>query len=174
MYYFAYGSNMLTARLAQRVPEVRPAGPAWLSGHRLHVHLRGGDGSGKCNVLHTGDAADVVHGVLFELDGDRLDDLHAAEGPAYAFLELGVGHAAGEVPAAIYRGHADWLDDALVPYDWYMDFVCHGAREHGLPAAYVAWLESLYCEPDADRERAEHNAAILRHSPDNVRPARRA
>src|SRR5699024_2189161 len=104
MYYFAYGSNMLTARLAQRVPQLAPAA-----------------------------ADDGVYGVLYELDAGRLQRLHAAEGPAYEFVELNVvSDRLGTVPAAVYRGHAAWLDTGLVPFKWYLRFVLAGAREHGL------------------------------------------
>src|SRR5699024_6090609 len=78
MYYFAYGSNMCTARLAQRVPGVKALGSAWLGGHRLYWHLRGGDGSGKCNIVLTDDPVDRVHGVLFEFDEANIAGLHAA------------------------------------------------------------------------------------------------
>jgi len=161
MYYFAYGSNMLTARLARRVPSARPVGHAWLAGHRLSFHLRGEDGSGKCNVTATGAAGDVVHGVLFELDADRLERLHAAEGPAYRFLELEVEQPAGQCRAAIYYGRGAWLDDSLVPFDWYRAFVVGGAREHGLPADYIRWLASTTSHCDPDSRRAEYNAGIL-------------
>lgn len=161
MLYFAYGSNMLTARLAERVPSAAPVGPGWLSGHRLAFHLRGGDGSGKCNVRRTGVPQDVVHGVLYAVDAHRLDRLHAAEGPPYAFVELEIGTRDGPVHAATYRGRPEYLDDALVPFDWYRDFVIRGAREHGLPAAHVAALEAVVSEPDADTERAAMNQRIL-------------
>lgn len=169
MFYFAYGSNMLTARLAERVPSVRPIGAAWLTGHQLHFHLRGGDGSGKCNVLHTGRDSDIVHGVLFELDAERLERLHAAEGPAYAFLELDVYTMNTRYPAAIYRGQPEWLDETLVPFDWYLAFVLGGAREHGLPDEHLRRLEAIGAEPDHDAERAARNARTLRHRPTNVR-----
>ncbi|AWN15220.1 gamma-glutamylcyclotransferase family protein [Salinisphaera sp. LB1] len=168
MYYFAYGSNMCTARLARRVPSVRPVGPAWLDRHRLCWHLVGHDGSGKCNVVETGDPADRVHGVLFELDATRLDALHAAEGPAYDFLELATGHAGGEITAAIYRGRAKWLDDTLTPFAWYRDFVVAGAAEHGLPVDWIASLGRVPTRPDPDVERARENRAILEETPDNV------
>jgi gamma-glutamylcyclotransferase (GGCT)/AIG2-like uncharacterized protein YtfP len=168
MFYFAYGSNMLTARLAERVPTVRLIGRGWLAGHRLYFHLNGSDESGKCNILHTGDTNDLVHGALYELDADRLDRLHAAEGPPYAFLELEIGTPNGPLQAATYRGRADYLDDTLVPFDWYRDFVVHGAYEHGLPGDYIAGLEAVTCQPDPDAERSAHNRRILRHIADNV------
>jgi len=168
MYYFAYGSNMLTARLAERVPTVRPIGPGWLTGHQLHFHLNGSDDSGKCNVLETGDPFDVVHGVLYELDADRLDQLHAAEGAPYAFVELDIETGEGTYGAATYRGRAAYLDDTLVPYDWYCAFVINGAREHGLPADYIQRLVAVENRPDSDTARATLNARILRHQADNI------
>ncbi|HET7313371.1 gamma-glutamylcyclotransferase family protein [Salinisphaera sp.] len=168
MYYFAYGSNMCTARLARRVPSVAPIGPAWLDGHRLRWHLIGNDGSGKCNVVETGNPEDRVHGVLFELDAARLEALHAAEGPAYDFLELATGHAEGPLPAAIYRGRPAWLDDTLMPFDWYRDFVVGGAAEHGLPEDWIAGLAEVAVAADPDRRRAAENRLILDGAPVNV------
>lgn len=168
MYYFAYGSNMCTARLARRVPSVRPIGPAWLDRHRLHWHLIGNDGSGKCNVVATHDPTDRVHGVLFELDAARLAHLHAAEGPAYDFLELDTGREVGPALAAIYRGRAEWLDDTLVPYAWYRDFVVAGAIEHGLPGDWIEWLAAVDVAADPDRGRAAENREILEEVPGNV------
>ena len=169
MFYFAYGSNMLTARLAERVPTVRPVGRGWLPSHQLHFHLSGSDESGKCNILHTGDHSDIVHGALYELDADRLDRLHAAEGPPYTFLELEIGTPDGPICAATYRGRSEYLDDELVPFEWYRDFVVHGGHEHGLPADYLAALESVPCQPDPNAERAEMNRRILRHTATNIR-----
>ena len=168
MYYFAYGSNMCTARLARRVPQMRPVGHATLAAHRLAWHLIGADDSGKCNIVHTGGDTDIVHGVVFELDAARLEALHAAEGPAYDFLELAVQCAGQTLTAAAYRGRADWLDDTRVPFDWYRDFVVHGARAHGLPGNWIAGLDAVATQVDVDTERARDNAAILAETPANV------
>lgn len=173
MYYFAYGSNMCTARLARRMPSVYPMGPAWIDGYRLYWHLIGNDGSGKCNVVATGNPNDRVHGVLFELDAASLDRLHAVEGPGYDFLELAAGHASGTMTAGVYRGRADWLDDALTPFDWYHDFVVTGARAHGLPADWIAGLANVTVAADPDTRRAAENRAILEEIPDNVTSAAR-
>ena len=168
MYYFAYGSNMCTARLARRVPHVRPVGHATLAAHRLAWHLIGADDSGKCNIVYTGHDADIVHGVVFELDAARLEALHAAEGPAYDFLELAVQCGGQTLTAAVYRGRPDWLDDTRVPFDWYRDFVVAGARAHGLPHAWVATLDAVTTQADADARRVADNAEILAETPANV------
>lgn len=168
MYYFAYGSNMLTARLARRVPTVAPVGPARLPRHRLSFAMNGQDGSGKCNIA-AADEDSAVHGVLFELDAQRLERLHAAEGPGYEFVELTVATPDTAVQAAVYRGRADWLDSALVPYVWYLRFVLGGAREHGLPHDYVQWLARVRARRDRNLWRAWCNWRIYRHEPHNVR-----
>ena len=168
MIYFAYGSNMCTARLARRVPSVRPLGAATLAGHRLAWHLIGADDSGKCNIVATEAPGAIVHGVAFELDADRLEALHAAEGPAYDFLELPIEHAGDTLTAAVYRGRAEWLDDTRVPFDWYRDFVLDGARAHGLPAAWIERLNAVATQVDADSQRARANREILNETPANV------
>ncbi|MES1945364.1 AIG2 family protein [Salinisphaera sp. PC39] len=165
MRYFAYGSNMLTARLARRVPSARPLGAARLPGHVLRFHKRGDDGSGKCNALSTGGGGDVVHGVLFEVDGDRLDRLHAAEGPGYAFDEVEVDAGGETLPAVTYRARSAWLDDALAPYTWYQAFVVAGAREHGLPPDYVTAIENVFARRDPNLWRHLRNRWIRGRGP---------
>lgn len=167
--YFAYGSNMCTARLAARVPAPQSLGPAILTGHRLALDLAGGDDSAKCNVVATGNPDDVVQGVCFSLDSDQLDQLHAAEGPAYEFIELDIGLAsasarasAGErVTAAVYRGLSEWRISDKRPYQWYLDYVLAGAREHGLTADWIDFLAGHPTTVDPDTSRRTSNQRAL-------------
>ena len=63
--YFAYGSNMSSLRLRERIPSARSLGAARLAGWRLAPNKRGRDGSGKANLVV--DANSVVWGVLYQL-----------------------------------------------------------------------------------------------------------
>ena len=49
--YFAYGSNLVMARLRARVPVFGLIGPARLPAMRLTFDKRGSDGSGKANLV---------------------------------------------------------------------------------------------------------------------------
>ncbi|WP_307689660.1 gamma-glutamylcyclotransferase family protein [Variovorax ginsengisoli] len=163
---FAYGSNMLLARLRQRVPSARMRVVATLPGHALRWHKLGQDGSGKCDVLAVDDPQASVIGVVFEIalsDKPRLD---AAEdlGVGYAEKEVDVQTHAGPVRAWVY--HALRIDPAAVPFDWYKALVLAGAREHGLPPSYVDRLDATPSRPDADLARAARNFALLGASPD--------
>ena len=74
--YFAYGSNMCTRRLKQRAPSAVPLGVGYVSGFRLAFDKIGSDGSGKCNIISTGQDDDRVYGAVFDvalIDGVPLD-----------------------------------------------------------------------------------------------------
>ena len=90
--YFAYGSNMLTRRLTIRTPSAVAVGNAYVEGYRLTFDKVSTDGSGKCDIEHTGNAADRVWGVLFRIAIAEASDLDDAEG-------LGHGYRKGEVEA---------------------------------------------------------------------------
>ena len=72
--YFAYGSNMPTARLRERMPSCKALGIATLPGHALRFHKRSMDKSGKCNAFATGNDGCVI-GVLFSFDPAERDNL---------------------------------------------------------------------------------------------------
>lgn len=90
MYYFAFGSNMLTSRLQARVPSATALGRAFLQEHRLAFHKQGIDGSAKCDAFRTGRPDDCLPGVLFQIDPDELFRLDRAEGPGYERVLLAV------------------------------------------------------------------------------------
>ena len=143
--YFAYGSNLSTARLRERAPSARPLGVGRLPRHALRWHKRGRDGSGKCDAAFTGCPADEVWGVLFTIDCAEKPRLDAAEGLGIGYVEkvVQVLTTTGRMDARTYQAKPDQVDAALRPFEWYWRHVLHGAREHGLPAAYVAAIERI-------------------------------
>lgn len=76
--YFAYGSNMLTARLNERCPSAKPAGCAFAPGYRLTFDKLGRDGSGKATITPAA-PEEQVSGVLFTVSRDDLPALDQAE-----------------------------------------------------------------------------------------------
>jgi gamma-glutamylcyclotransferase len=159
---FAYGSNMLTRRLRERCPSARALGTAELLGYELKWHKRSRDESGKCDVVSTNDANDVVHGVLYEIPMNEKAALDKAEG-------LGHGYEAKMVDVAFNGAlsketvyYATDMDPSLKPYTWYQALVVAGAREHGLPASYVDGLAACGAVEDRDRARHDRNMELVR------------
>lgn len=165
MRYFAYGSNMSVARLRERAPSAEVVGMARLRHHRLCFHKVGTDGSGKCNIWHTGNGRDVVFGVIYEIAEADMQRLNAAE-------NLGTGYELQTLPLELDDGGitqaqayvAIPINDALAPFDWYHALVVAGAREHGMPEAYVQRLEAVRVIADRDRERAHVHYRLVDQS----------
>lgn len=137
--YFAYGSNLSSARLRARLEGVRPAGPARLDDHRFALDKRGHDGSAKANVVpHPGEA---VWGALYELAHAHLPDLDRFEGGYERVTVEVVRREGGLVEAVTYR--STLRVEGWLPFDWYHAHLVRGAREHGLPEDWIARLEAL-------------------------------
>ena len=158
MLYFAYGSNMSVRRMQRRIPSASALTTATLDRHRLAFHKVGRDGSAKCDVLATPGSDELVQGVLYRMAPQHKTDLDAHEGlgRGYAEKRVAVTRTDGtQCDAFLY--HATHIDAALKPFRWYREHVLRGAREHGLPAAYVARILAIEVveDPDADRHAIE-------------------
>jgi gamma-glutamylcyclotransferase len=154
--YFAYGSNMSSARLQARTPSARSLGMHVLPQHQLLFHKSGKDGSGKCNAFYTGTDQHAVIGILYELDSTEKTILDRIEGVGwgYELSEVQVSCAQGAWHSCFTYSAIRFATD-LQPYTWYLNHVLTGAQAAGLPADYVAAIAATPATPDSDRER--HN-----------------
>ncbi len=168
MQYFAYGSNMAFARISARVPSARAISVAELGGHVLRFHKRSWkDGSGKCDAFATGSAQDTMYGVLFEIDRGEKTTLDREEGLGNGYQEkmVELRLADGTTTRAVtYYAAPPHIDPALLPFDWYKEFVVHGALEHGLPVSYIEAVRRQQSVSDPDVHRAAENRAVLKGS----------
>ena len=165
--YFAYGSNMSTARLRERMPSCKALGIATLPGHTLHFHKRSADKSGKCNAIASGNDNSVI-GVLFSFDPAERAKLDEAEGvgSGYEYAMVKVINDKGRRRKVLtYIATQDNIDDSLKPYTWYKDFVLAGGREHGLPPEYIAeYIQSVDAIEDPNKTRDNEAAVRTRKS----------
>jgi len=164
MLYFAYGSNMCTGRLRQRVRSASQPFVARLAGHTLRFHKRSTDGSGKADAFSTGVETDCVWGVVFEIDEAEKPLLDVAEGAGKGYHEEAVtvtDAEGGRHPVFVYIADASHIDANRRPYSWYKRFVVEGAHQHGLPRDYLVVLEATRDVEDPDRTRDARKRAIL-------------
>lgn len=163
MRYFAYGSNMLSRRLCERVPSARAIGPATVGGYEMRFHKRGKDGSGKCTLVDSPRELARVHGVVFDIDPaekDRLDEAESS-GLGYEEVSVRVDLAEDSDRAFTYVARPDWVHEGLLPFEWYLDLVVAGGREHGLPDLQMERLAASPSIPDPDPERRAAMRALL-------------
>lgn len=157
--YFAYGSNMLTERLAARCPGARAEGRATLPGHSIAFAKRGSDGSAKATIVAQADA--VTPGALFRLPALDLNVLDRFEGVGRGYdridaIEVVTGR--GRVTAVSYIATEPERD--LRPHDWYLALCIAGAMQHGLGAGVIAALRAEPWADDPDPTRPERQAGI--------------
>jgi len=176
--YFAYGSNMLPARLRARCPSARVVGLGEAVGFDLEFSKVSQDGSGKATLREVADI--VTPGVLFEIAATELIALDKAEG-------LGVGYdrlddfviknttSGAEVSSRTYVATA--IDTNLTPYDWYLALVIAGACKQGLDGGHIERLRGVEYRIDAkpDRKgRSDASAALRSEGFDDYRLLLRA
>lgn len=159
--YFAYGSNMLPARLMDRCPSARSVGVGIARNLALEFSKASKDGSGKATLVAA--EGSRVPGVIFEIDlAERSDlDRHEGLGSGYrredALLIDDVARG-GIARTSSYLGTS--LDAQLKPFDWYLAIVIAGAHHHGLDARHIAALRATEFVEDTDIDRKARIAAI--------------
>lgn len=161
MEYLAYGSNMLRARLLRRVSSARDPRAVTVPGYEVRYRKLSVDGSAKCDLV-PGGRSSTAYGVLYDIEPDQQAILDRFEGvgAGYHPVFVAVLDRGRRQEALTYLADESHLVEGTLPYDWYRDLVVAGAREHGLPDAYIH--EQLDVpglpDPDAARGRREREA----------------
>jgi type I restriction enzyme S subunit len=157
---FAFGSNMCSGRFRDYgVSPEGPGRPAKLTGYCLVFNKKSTDDkSGKANVIPR-EGSDVW-GVLYAISDDDLSKLDRGEG-GYRREQLQIRLSDNaNATAWVYVAKKPSDDPALRPYTWYKRFLIEGAREHSLPAEYIATLENINATQDANAQRDRRKRAL--------------
>jgi gamma-glutamylcyclotransferase len=174
-YYFAYGSNLLNARLKNRCASARPVAIANAVGHAINYGMVADDdhgGSGKMAMFKTEAANDVVHGVVYEMSLEDAPVLDRFEGldwdrpmkytrEANFKVETPKGDVLETVTYMVEPHPAPPL-----PYHWYWALCLSGAIENGLPEAHQKMLaeHAFMPDPHESREGKLEAEMLLRRS----------
>lgn len=142
--YFAYGSNMSSAQMAQRCPGATAQGRARLTGYRLAF-----DKWSECRGGRVADivvsAGDELWGVLWMVSEAHLVALDRHEGVArgqYRRTVVGVETLTGDPAQAFAYVICEPAGEGPTTAE-YRALLLEGAREHQIPARYLRLLESI-------------------------------
>jgi hypothetical protein len=152
MLYFAYGSDLNPAQMAEVCPGYRSLGVARLADFRLTFPRFSRAWNGGVAGLEPS-PGDAVFGALYDVPADEVPVMHyhrgydpAAEPEAneHLFGEVAVRRlATGETVAAWTYFAVPDGGEAAQPSAAYMNAILDGAHYHGLPRAYVVVLERI-------------------------------
>lgn len=164
MKIFAYGSNMNLDRLKERVPSASKLLNAYIKNHTIKCNkVSSKDGSSKANMIKTDNDVDIVWGVIFEIDDSEKPNLDKAEGLGEGYNESTLSFLDSENnphEAQVYIADESAINDDLLPYDWYKEYIVSGAKENNLPQEYIEKLEAINFIKDTDTERRNKNLGV--------------
>lgn len=141
--YFAYGSNLWIEQMVARTGPLRDGADrpriARLADHRLAFNMHWDDGQVFANLAQPGNG---VYGVVYTCSPKSLTRLEAFEagyerGNVRVILEDGV-----PLNAFAYFAKAAYVGDDARPAVAYLQKILSGARQHGLPDAYIREIEA--------------------------------
>ena len=159
--YFAFGSNLASPRLLQRIPAASVHCVATFSEHQLCWRKNDRGQSGKCDIDYTGHPDHLVYGVVYHMSvADKLElDVYETSGFGYDHKSVEVASLRGDrIEAFTY--YALDIDHRQQPFHWYKEHVLRGALEHDFPIHYVEQIRATQSIDDHDAERHHRELAI--------------
>jgi len=141
--YFAYGSNMKTQRLKDRVGEVDVIETAELKNHCLTFNKLSNDGSGKANIEPKEGSS--VEGVIFSLTEEQIKKLDCLEEGYIRVKTSVVKFDNNTVMVQVYIANPDKIRRGLDPKREYLQYLIDGTEEHNLSNHYKQFLSSFKC-----------------------------
>ncbi len=157
--YFAYGSNMLPARLIHRCASAKLIGTGVAPDFRLGFAKPGKDGSGKAMLVAAPGAR--LLGALFEIDISERAALDRHEGSGYRRDDRFRVECPVSGAACLANTYLATSSDAqLRPFDWYLAVVIAGAIHHSMHPARVRALKDTAFIEDPETFRTTRLAAI--------------
>ena len=161
--YFAYGSNLASARLLQRIPAASLDCVATLAGHRLCWRKNDSGQSGKCDIEITGEAQHLVYGVIYHMTrAEQLElDRYECSDFGYERRIIEVLGPRDEIHEAFTYFALD-IDHLQQPFHWYKEHVLRGALEHDFPLHYIDAIRATPSIDDHDSDRHHRELSIYR------------
>lgn len=143
LWYFAYGSNLdpdtFSGWRGMRPSDTRPAR---LRGFALVFDLPVGSGErGVANILEAPGAE--MHGVAYRITEEEGKRLDITEGVPDAYRRLQVDVSTREGPLHAFTYVSPHRREGRKPSERYMNLLLRGARLHGIPPSWLAYLRSL-------------------------------
>ena len=142
--YFAYGSNLWIDQMVARIGPIRQGAGrpriARLPNYRLTFNMQGEDGQVFANLMSPGQG---VLGVVYRCSSEALLRMDQYEKgyerrQVQIVLENGV-----ELNAVTYIAQTSQTEGVSQPSAEYLQRILRGARQHGLPEAYIKEIQAV-------------------------------
>lgn len=153
--------------MKNRIKSFKYYGIGFIEGYSLKFHKLSKDASGKANAYYTGKKEDCIWGVIGEIDEKDKTVLDRFEGLGKGYNEKIIEVSLDEkskTDTNIYIADREFINDDLVPYDWYREYVLKGAIENSLPKEYIKSIRAIKSCKDENSKRREKNLKIIKEA----------
>jgi hypothetical protein len=149
-------------RLIQRVPSAELIGVAEYPNHKLTFNKLSGD-SGKCNIVNSGNASDVVYGAIYKLQHEHKNMLDRVEGNGFGYIDkkITLKYNGNDYSCFTYIAQPSCIIEQLKPYHWYKKLVILGAQYLKFPASYIASIEAVRAKQDPSSTIREQQEKLI-------------
>ena len=128
-YYFAYGSNMNSARMKERGLAFTDSLKGVMKGYRLAFNKKAWDHPARSYANIVYDPASLVEGVLYELtDEHQIQLMDPFEGAPRLYSRdiFSIETTKGAIHSWVYVANKAMIADGLKPDRWYLDHLLEG------------------------------------------------
>ena len=160
--YFAYGSNLLTGRLADRCPSARYHATACIDDLAIEFSKESReDGSGKATLVPS--HGHRLYGVVYEVALSELETLNRVESGYDLKHDFKVFLPDTDTPLTVKTYIAPGWNrkPGLKPFDWYLALIVAGAIEHGFPQAEIRAYQNMEFRTDNKGENKSETLRLL-------------
>lgn len=160
--YFAYGSNLLTGRLADRCPSARYHAVACVEDLAIEFSKEGReDGSGKATLVPS--HGHRLYGVVYEVELGELEILNRIESGYDLKHDFKVSRPDTGTPLTVktYIAPEQGRKPGLKPFDWYLALIVAGAIEHGFPRAVISAYQGMEFQTGNEGENKSRTLKLL-------------
>ena len=160
--YFAYGSNLLSRRLADRCPSARYHALACAEDLAIEFSKESGeDGSGKATLVPS--HGHRLYGVVYEVESGELEILNRIESGYDLKHDFKVFLPDTGAPLTVktYIAPGGSRKPGLKPFDWYFALIVAGAIEHGFPQAEIRAYQNMEFRTDNEGENRSNTLKLL-------------
>ncbi|EAR22339.1 gamma-glutamylcyclotransferase [Nitrococcus mobilis] len=134
----AYGSNLSTQRLKQRVGQISDTKTGFIEGYELSFNKAGANGNTYANTRYIGTHV-ACPAVAYKLALEQAEMLDRFEGVPTHYMRVAIPFAtvSGVEIVQSYITHPNKLVPERRPKDEYLGHIQKGYREHALDATYL-------------------------------------
>lgn len=148
LWYFAYGSNLNTKQLVDRINSIPKARRCRLPDYRLEFNKLSIKGGVRANIIPS--PHDETWGAIFLFGSTDFDTMDRHEGvPDGHYRHERVTVICDDhvpVEALTYVAGRQFVVEPAPPPSWYLNLIIEGAKQFNLPADYIAKIEARSSE----------------------------